>query len=164
MKNTIVYITDPKIPGGGFADRITGMAFLFKISKSFNCDFKIHFKQPFDFFELFPSKLIDYKFDQNLLQPSNSNPNLKIFNLIDENFTQGIDQLCKALIQEEGLTAFVFLNTIKSFIFDPIFNKFIEINHSQDDADQIERSVLYEKASKNREGALFKKYFFSYKP
>lgn len=27
-----------------------------------------------------------------------------------------------------------------------------------------ERSVLYEKASKNREGKLFKKYFFSYKP
>jgi hypothetical protein len=27
-----------------------------------------------------------------------------------------------------------------------------------------ERSSLYEKASKNREGALFKKYFFSYKP
>ena len=27
-----------------------------------------------------------------------------------------------------------------------------------------ERAILYEKASKNREGALFKKYFFSYKP
>lgn len=27
-----------------------------------------------------------------------------------------------------------------------------------------ERASLYEKASKNREGALFKKYFFSYKP
>jgi hypothetical protein len=27
-----------------------------------------------------------------------------------------------------------------------------------------ERSILYEKASKNREGPLFKKYFFSYKP
>lgn len=142
MKNTIVYITDPNIAGGGFADRITGMALLYRISKSFNCDFRIHFKQPFDFFDAFPSKSSIYKFDDIILK--NPNSKLKIFNLIDENFTTNIDQLCKSLISEDGITALVFINNIKSFIFDPVYNNFIEIKHNQNDIDEIERNVLFE--------------------
>ena len=146
MKNTIVYITDPKVASGGYADRITGMALLFRISQSFNCNFKIHFKHPFDFFKIFPKKKNEYEFDQNLINTSNSN--IKFFNLIDDNFNNGIDQLCKSLIQENGIIALVLINNIKSFIFDPLFNRFIAISHNQLDADDIERSILYDFSNK----------------
>ena len=141
MANTLVYITDPQVPGGGYADRITGMAFLHRISESFNCNFKIHFNYPFDFFEVFPEQADNYRFDAALL--NSKNQKIKVLNLIDENFNKGIDQLCKTLISENDTTALVFINNIKPFIFDPLFNEFIPINHNQLDSDEVERSVLF---------------------
>ncbi len=142
MNNTLVYITDPKIPGGGYADRITGMAFLYRLAKSFNCDFKIHFNHPFEFFEAFPEQHQHHLFDINLFNSERNN--IKVFNLIDDNFIVGIDDLCKSLITKCNLIALVFVNNIKPFIFDPLLNNFIHINHIQKDIDEIERSVLFE--------------------
>ena len=142
MANQLVFCIDPQVKSGGFADRITGMAALHKFAKSLSIDFKIHFKTPFSFFNVFPQKKQDCEFNIELL--GSRGKEVQIFNLIDENFYKEIDNLGKSLISNDDFTALVFINNIKPVLFNIFNNNFIPISYQPDEYDLLHRKVLYE--------------------
>lgn len=142
MGKKLVFCTDPKIQSGGFADRISGMAALHKFAKTFGIEFKIYFRTPFDFFDVFPQKKTSCEFDINKYDSSDSN--FKIFNLLDNEFIPGLNSLGNSLTNNNELTALIFLNNIKPFSYDIFKNVFSSVSYSSVEYDSINRHVLYE--------------------
>ena len=140
MVKQLVFYTDPKIPSGGFADRITGMASLRKLAKYTSVDFKIHFKEPFNFFEVFPDKRVDAEFETDLFLKDKCR--VVHFNLIDENFQKNINYLGNELTKNNDIIAFVSINNIKPFAYNILLDSFFSLNYNQSDYDFIERSLL----------------------
>jgi hypothetical protein len=140
MKKLVYYVDGNILSSGGFADRITGMAALEKFAKNFNIDFSIHFTTPFDFFEVFPDQKEKNKFDIRLLDIYKKN--IRIYNLIDDNFETNINKLGSDLINSGEILALVFINNINPFIHNVFLNHFETIKYNQPDFDIIERSIL----------------------
>lgn len=140
MIKQLVFNIDPSILSGGFADRIGGMATLHKIAKCLSVDFKINFKIPFDFFDVFPGKEKESRFDCGLLETHNHI--VKKYNLIDSNFEKNISLLCSDLISKSEIVALVSINNVKPLNWNLLLDDFSYAMYQQVDYDVIERFVL----------------------
>lgn len=128
------------VTSGGFSDRIGGMATLHKIAKCLSVDFKIHFENPFNFFDVFPDKKEENKFDNNLLKTHNHI--VKRYNLIDSNFEANIKYLCSDLTSKSEIIALVSINNVKPIVWNLLLDDFSHVRYQQADQDVIERFVL----------------------
>jgi hypothetical protein len=126
---TLVYSISESIQCGGFADRITGMASLSKFASSLGAGFKIDHRLPFDFFHIFPDGRDELEL-QDLTRDI-----MPAINLIDGNFKKNAAALFSVTMNgihfKDDRHIRVYINNVKPFYFDPLFNRVIFPRHAE---------------------------------
>ncbi|MFI3297739.1 MAG: hypothetical protein R3Y59_08970 [bacterium] len=130
-KKMIIVMCDNKIGLGGFSDRLRGIVSTYLLAKELNCDFKIHFNDPFDLDNVLLPNNVNWMIEESDISYNSNDSTVLVLKNMWFNSGESRKKAYLKLLNQSYKQIHVYSNDIvahKSGQYHKLFNELFTLN------------------------------------